>query len=81
MYFVYILLCSDNSYYTGISNNLEKRFLNHKNGKGAAYTRSHKPIKIIYQEAYSDKSRALKREAQIKKLTKAQKELLLNENP
>jgi len=81
MWHVYILLCSDKSYYTGISNNVEKRFLNHKNSKGGAYTRSHKPIKIIYKEKCADKSQALKREAQIKKLTKTQKELLLNQNP
>jgi putative endonuclease len=66
MYFVYILLCSDGSLYTGISNNPEKRFWEHKNGKGGAYTRSHKPVKLIYLEKQPDKSTALKREIEIK---------------
>ncbi|CAN5277529.1 GIY-YIG nuclease family protein [soil metagenome] len=78
-YFVYILLCSDDSFYTGISNNVEKRFLAHQNGVGASYTKSHKPIKIIYKEECGDRSSALKREVQIKKLTKSQKvELIKN---
>ena len=66
MWFVYVLLCEDQSFYTGISNNLEKRFSDHKNGKGGYYTRSHKPIKLIYSEQLPTKSEALKREKQIK---------------
>jgi len=77
MWFVYILLCSDNSYYIGISNNVQSRFIQHQNGKGGAYTRSHRPIKIVYQEQYLDKSTALKRESQLKKLTKAEKKNLV----
>jgi len=69
MYFVYILLCEDDSLYTGYSNNPQKRFLDHKNGKGGKYTKSHKPIKQIYLEKLSSKSDALKREAQIKSWT------------
>lgn len=66
MWFVYVLLCEDNSLYTGSTNNLEKRFLEHKSGKGGKYTRSHKPLEIIYSEEFSGKSAALKREAEIK---------------
>lgn len=66
MWFVYILLCSDNSFYTGVSNNPQKRFLDHKNGKGGRYTRSHKPVKLIFQEPQSSKEQALRRERQIK---------------
>lgn len=66
MWCVYILLCVDRSFYTGVSNNPQQRFLDHKNGKGGRYTRSHKPIKIIYQEELLSKSDALKRERQIK---------------
>lgn len=66
MWFVYVLLCSDGSLYTGITNDLERRFLDHKNGKGGRYTRSHKPVKIIYQEKFPLKSKALKKEAKIK---------------
>jgi putative endonuclease len=67
VYFVYILLCSDKTLYTGIAKDPQKRFLEHQLGRGGAYTRSHPPIKIIYTESCPDKSSALKREAQIKK--------------
>jgi len=73
MWFVYILLCSDKSFYTGVSNNPQKRFLDHKNGKGGRYTRSHKPIKMIFQESYSNKTDALKRERQIKGWSRSKK--------
>jgi len=66
MWFVYILLCQDNSLYTGITNNLEKRFSEHKNGKGGRYTRSHKPIKIVYQKNCKTKPEALRKESEIK---------------
>lgn len=73
MWFVYILLCSDNSLYTGSTNNLEKRFLDHKKGSGGRYTRSHKVLKLIYSESYASKSEALKREWQIKKWSRGRK--------
>lgn len=66
MWYVYILLCKDDSLYTGSTNNLSKRFLDHKKGKGGRYTRSHKPIKLIYSEEVTSKSIALKRESEIK---------------
>lgn len=66
MWFIYILLCEDGSFYTGATNNLEKRFSDHKNGKGGHYTRSHKPLRLIYQESFNTQSEALKRERQIK---------------
>ncbi len=73
MWFVYILQCADGSFYTGSTNDLEKRFLEHKSGKGGRYTRSHKVIKIIYFEKLSTKSEALKKEAQIKSWTRKKK--------
>jgi putative endonuclease len=73
MWHIYILLCLDNSLYTGATNNLEKRFQDHKNGKGAAYTKSHKPIKLIYSEEFQTKSEALKREIEIKSWSREQK--------
>lgn len=76
-YFVYMLLCADQSFYIGSSNNIEKRFRAHLKGMGASYTRSHKPLKVVYQEELPDKSSALKREAILKKLTHAQKLALL----
>ena len=66
MWFVYILLCSDSSFYTGISNDPQQRFLDHKKGKGGRYTKSFKPLKIIHLEEYDSKLEALKRERQIK---------------
>ena len=73
MYFVYILLCADGSLYTGSTNDIAKRLEAHKNGKGAAYTKSHKPVKIIYSQECKTKSEALKREAEIKKLKRSEK--------
>lgn len=66
MWYVYILLCQDGSFYTGYSNNVEQRFSDHKNGKGGHYTRSHKPVKLVYQETFNTQSEALQRERQIK---------------
>lgn len=77
-WFVYILLCEDQSFYTGISTNLEQRFKDHKNGKGGKYTRSHKPLKIAYQEKHPTKSSALKRELEIKSWPKSAKITLIN---
>lgn len=73
MWFIYILLCEDGSLYTGCSNNIEQRFSDHKNGKGGRYTRSHKPIKIIYQEKSPTHSEALKRESEIKSWNREKK--------
>jgi len=80
MWFTYILLCRDKSFYIGSSNDVEKRFSDHKNGKGGRYTRSHPVMKILYTEAFKTKSDALKREAALKKLSKAKKELLVQKN-
>lgn len=73
MWHIYILVCSDNSLYTGSTNNLEKRFLDHKSGKGGKYTRSHKPVKIIHSEKFLTKSEALKKEIEIKSWTRKKK--------
>ncbi|MDP3729869.1 MAG: GIY-YIG nuclease family protein [bacterium] len=66
MYYVYLIQCEDNSIYTGITNDLERRFLEHKNKIGGHYTRAHKVEKVLYTEKYHTRSEALKREAQIK---------------
>jgi putative endonuclease len=73
MWYVYILLCEDGSLYTGSTNNLEKRFKTHKDGTGGRYTRSHKVVKIVYTEKFESKSEALKREMEIKNLTRIKK--------
>ncbi len=72
-WFVYILLCADHSLYTGISPDPQKRFEDHKKGQGGAYTRSHKPTKLLYIKKFSSKSKALKRELQIKKMPRSTK--------
>ncbi|MCB9818687.1 GIY-YIG nuclease family protein [Candidatus Nomurabacteria bacterium] len=77
MYFVYILLCGDGSLYTGITNNLERRFEAHKNGKGGHYTRARKVVKFVYTEEHSSRSLALKREAEIKSWKKEDKLILI----
>ena len=73
MYFVYIIQCADRSLYTGITTDIARRFAEHQAGTAARYTRSHKPIKIAYQEQQKSRSAALKREAQIKKYSRKQK--------
>ena len=72
-----ILECQDGSYYTGWTWNVQKRFAAHCAGRGAKYTRSHPPLRIAYAKVFEDKSTALKQEAAIKKLTHAQKTLLI----
>lgn len=76
-YFVYMLLCEGGTYYTGITNDLAKRFRAHIEGRGAAYTRSHKPARYVYQEELPDKQAALRREIEIKKLSHVQKTSLI----
>lgn len=78
MWFVYIILCNDYSLYTGISNDVGKRFLDHRSGKGGKYTRLHKPLKLIYQEKFKTKEEALKREKQIKGWSRDKKITILN---
>ncbi len=73
MNYVYILKCSDNTLYTGWTNNLEKRIKTHNLGKGAKYTKSRLPVELVYFEVYESKSEALKREAEIKKMNRAKK--------
>lgn len=71
-----MLLCEDGSYYTGWTNHLEKRFSAHKSGTGAKYTRAHKPVRIAYYETFESQSEAMKREAEIKKMTHSDKKAL-----
>jgi putative endonuclease len=79
MYLVYILRCSDGSLYTGITNDLARRLAQHKKGAGGHYTRSRRVIKVVYTEECSDKSSALKREAEIKKWTRMKKLALIRD--
>ncbi len=78
MFTVYIVSCKDKTLYTGYTNNLEKRIHDHNFSKTAAkYTRSRRPVKLVYSENYRTLSKALKREIAIKKLSRAEKLLLI----
>jgi putative endonuclease len=69
-WYVYILRCADDTLYTGITTNLERRVDEHNSAKaGAKYTRSRRPVEIVYHETVNDRSQALKREYQIKRLS------------
>ena len=76
-YYTYILRCKDNSLYTGYTDNVEKRLAIHNEGKGAKYTRGRLPVGLVYCEELPDKSTAIKREIEIKKLPKSKKEKLI----
>ena len=77
-HFVYIVRCSDNSLYTGYTNNIEAR-INKHNGKGAKYTKIRRPVVLVYQEMYETKSEALRREYEIKTFTRQRKLKLIEE--
>lgn len=78
-HFVYILLTERNTLYCGYTDNVEKRFQAHLEGKGAKYTKVNKPVKILWQKKFTTKSEALKEEYRIKhKLTRKQKFQLIN---
>lgn len=78
MYYLYILKCSDNSLYTGITNNLEQRFQCHEDGKGSKYVRSRLPFEHIYTENFENRSDALKKEKLIKSWSRDEKIKLLD---
>ena len=76
-WYLYILRCKDNTLYTGITTDVEKRLVAHCSGKGAKYTRGRAPLELVYQESCGSHSNALKREAEIKKLPRTAKEMLV----
>lgn len=76
-YSVYILECADGSYYTGITNNIKRRLAFHNRGQASRYTRARLPVKLCYLESGWSKPEALRREIQIKKLSRVQKEQLI----
>lgn len=73
---VYIILCSDNSFYTGITTDMERRFRQHAEGRGARYFRGRQPLRVVYLEAGHCRSSAARREILIKSMTRADKALL-----
>lgn len=76
-FYVYMLRCADGTLYTGYTDDPERRARVHNAGKGAKYTRSRLPVELVYREALGDKSAALRREREIKRLTRAQKLALI----
>jgi putative endonuclease len=77
-FYVYILLCNDGSFYTGYTKNIDERTRLHANGKGARYTRMHKPKRVAYVELFASRAKAMKREREIKKMSHQQKLNLIN---
>lgn len=73
MYFVYLLECADKSIYTGITTDVKRRFKEHKEGIGSAYTKAHGAVKILYKEKHKDRSSASKREVEIKSWSRKKK--------
>lgn len=73
MWYLYILRCKDNTLYTGITTDVEKRLEAHRAGKGAKYTRGRGPLELVYTEECGDHSASLRREAEIKRLSREEK--------
>ena len=80
MFYVYILECNDKTLYTGYTNSLQTRLEKHNLGIAAKYTRGRTPVRFVYTENFPDKSSALKREIEIKSLTRKKKIELIREN-
>ena len=79
VWFVYILRCADGTLYTGVTKDLDRRTKQHNAGTASRYTRSRRPVKLVYQEPQRSQSLALRREAAIKKLTRRQKLALVRQ--
>ena len=76
-YWLYILRCGDGTLYTGITPDVKKRLAAHRSGKGAKYTRGRGPLEVVYREECGDKSAALRRELEVKALSRAEKLALI----
>ena len=77
MNYTYIVKCRDNTYYTGWTKDLDRRMKAHNSGTGAKYTRSRRPVRLVYYEAYRTKEEAMRREREIKRMSRKEKEKLL----
>ncbi|MCI0330985.1 MAG: GIY-YIG nuclease family protein [candidate division Zixibacteria bacterium] len=80
-WYVYMLRCSDDSFYTGITKNVTERLKKHNTGNGAKYTKGRRPVTLVYCERRTSRSSAQKREAQIKKWRRPNKEKLIRSFP
>ena len=79
MHYTYMLKCKDNTYYIGYTNDLKKRLQAHNEGKGAKYTKGRGPVELVYYEEYEEKSIAMRREWELKQLTRKEKEHMRQE--
>jgi putative endonuclease len=77
-YYVYILRCSDGTYYTGYARDIARRLEEHNKGRAAKYTSGRRPVELVYYESFDDKSLAAKREYEIKQWSRAKKQALLD---
>ena len=77
MYFAYIMRCADGTLYTGYTDDIARREVVHNSGRGAKYTRSRLPVKMVYHESFATRSEAMKREYAIKRLSREQKLTLI----
>lgn len=77
MNYTYIVKCRDNTYYTGWTKDLDRRMKAHNRGNGAKYTRSRRPVCLVYYEAYGTKEEAMRREREIKRMSRKEKEKLI----
>ena len=80
MHYVYIVRCSDDTFYTGYTNDLDRRIQMHNDGQGAKYTKGRRPVKLVYSEKFKTKSKAMKREYEIKQLKRSNKIMLIKDN-
>lgn len=78
MNYVYIVECEDGTYYTGWTNNLDKRLKAHNDGKGAKYTRARRPVSLVYYEEFRTKEEAMRREYAMKRMTRNEKSQLIS---
>ncbi|MEF8826653.1 MAG: GIY-YIG nuclease family protein [Halapricum sp.] len=76
-YYVYVLHCADDTFYTGYTTDIDRRVNEHEAGRGAKYTRGRTPVEVVHVESYASKSEAMSREYEIKQYSRAEKERLI----
>jgi len=79
-HYVYVLVCADDTYYTGYTTDPERRVAEHDAGEGAKYTRGRTPVELVHVETFDSRGDALSREHEIKSLSRAEKERLVGED-
>ena len=80
MHYIYIVKCADGTYYTGYTNDLERRIKQHNEGEGAKYTKGRRPVKLVHSEQFETKSKAMKREYEIKQFKQERKIEIINQD-